>query len=62
MRHMETTGWCVIVGGTGENKDTSDCKGVKNTEFQNVKKYFRESELVCGTDSTPMQGTACVVS
>ena len=30
MRHMETTGWCVIVGGTGENKDTSDCKGVKN--------------------------------
>ena len=25
-----------------------------------LKCYCRESELTCGTDSTPMQGTACV--
>ena len=23
--------------------------------------YFRETEAVCGLDSTPMSGTACVV-
>jgi len=26
------------------------------------KKVFRESELMCGINSTPMDGTACEVS